>query len=166
VTPGAEDVPLRRAGRGRVGRDDLDARLDQVVPALDVLRVALADDEGDHRGGDDAPGVGVVLPAVVHQAGVDEALDVGLEGEVDDVGVEATLDGAGLVTGGAVRRLEGDVLARVGALEVLEDGLVGGFEHRVADDAQRVRVGVARATCGGAGGQGQSGDQGGRESGA
>src|SRR3954447_17110349 len=46
---GGEDVPLRRATRERVGREDLDARLEQVVPRPDVLRVALADDEADDR---------------------------------------------------------------------------------------------------------------------
>src|SRR3954468_24077027 len=46
---GGQDVPLRRAGRERVGREDLDARLEQVVPRPDVLRVALADDEADDR---------------------------------------------------------------------------------------------------------------------
>src|SRR3954468_163928 len=34
---GGHDVPLRRARRERVGRQDLDARLEQVVPRVDVL---------------------------------------------------------------------------------------------------------------------------------
>ena len=42
---GGQEVPLRRAGGERVRRQDLDARLEQVVPGLDVLRVALAHDE-------------------------------------------------------------------------------------------------------------------------
>src|SRR5215212_1717243 len=37
---GGHEVPLRAAGRERVRRDDLDAVLDDVVPALDVLGVA------------------------------------------------------------------------------------------------------------------------------
>ena len=40
VGPGREDVPPRRAGRAGVRGDDLDARLDQVVPGLDALGVA------------------------------------------------------------------------------------------------------------------------------
>src|SRR4051812_22219851 len=42
-------VPARATTRERVGRDDLDAGLREVVPALDALRVALADREDDDR---------------------------------------------------------------------------------------------------------------------
>ena len=63
------------------GRDDLDAGLDQVVPGLDALGVALADHEDHDRGGGDALGV-VVLPVVGDQALVDETGHVGLEREV------------------------------------------------------------------------------------
>src|SRR5690242_4474172 len=58
VAVGREDVPLRGAGGRRVGGDDLDARLDQVVPALDVLRVALADHDHHDGLGEDALGRG------------------------------------------------------------------------------------------------------------
>ena len=136
------------------GRDDLDAGLDQVVPALDVLGVALTDHEGHDRGGDDALGL-VVLPVLGDQAGVDETLHVGLEGEVHDVGVEAALDGAALVAGGAVRRLEGDALAVGGPLELLEDGRVGRLEHGEADQAELVAARVGAATGARAGGQGE-----------
>ena len=44
---GGEDVPLRRAGAERVRRDHLHARAHQVVPRLDVLRVAGAHGEDD-----------------------------------------------------------------------------------------------------------------------
>ena len=94
------------------------------------------------------PLVGVVLPVLGDQAGVDETLHVGLEGEVDDVGVEAALDRAALVTGGAVGRLERDALALVGPLELLEDRLVGGLQHGVADQAELV---AALASVGAAG---------------
>ena len=46
------------------GVDHVDARLDQVVPGLDVLRVALADREHHDRVGDDAL-VLVLVPALV-----------------------------------------------------------------------------------------------------
>src|SRR3954452_12634575 len=49
---GGHDVPLGRAGGEHVRRDDVDARLEQVVPALDPLRVALADHQGGDRVGD------------------------------------------------------------------------------------------------------------------
>ena len=83
------------------GRDDLDARLEQVVPVLDALGVALADDDGHDRAERDAL-VLVGVPVVVDQPGVDEAGDVGLDGEVDDVGLGAGLDLARLVARGAV----------------------------------------------------------------
>ena len=44
-----EDVPARASGRRGVRGDHVDARLDQVVPAGDVLGVALADHEHDDR---------------------------------------------------------------------------------------------------------------------
>src|SRR3954468_25065084 len=66
VRVGGEDVPLRRAGRLRAGRHDLDAGLgDQVVPALDAERVALADDDDDDRIRDEALGRAAV-PALGH----------------------------------------------------------------------------------------------------
>ena len=76
VGPGREDVPAGRAGRAGVRGDDLDAGLDQVVPGLDALGVALADHEDDDRGGGDAVG-GVVLPVVGDEALVDQTGHVG-----------------------------------------------------------------------------------------
>src|SRR4051794_7833168 len=67
-------VPARAARGERVRRDDLDARLGQVAPALDVLRVALADRE-HHDGVGDHALVGVLVPALVDEAGVHEARD-------------------------------------------------------------------------------------------
>ena len=98
----------------------------------------------------------VVLPVLGDQALVDQAGHVGLEGEVHDVGVGAGHDGAALVAGGAVRRLELDALALVGALEVLEDGLVGGLQDGEADQVDgRRRAVAAAAGVAAAGGQGQ-----------
>src|SRR5215470_17010038 len=42
-----EHVPLRRSGGERIRRHDLNARLDEVLPGVDVLRIARPDDEGD-----------------------------------------------------------------------------------------------------------------------
>ena len=58
--------------------------LDQVVPALDLLRVAVAQREHDHRVGDDAV-VGLLVPVRVDEPGVDEDLDVAGPGEERDV---------------------------------------------------------------------------------
>src|SRR5664279_3695918 len=50
VAPGGKVVPARAARGLRVRRDHVDTRLDQVVPILDALRVALAHQEHDGRG--------------------------------------------------------------------------------------------------------------------
>ena len=105
VAVAAEQVPLRRARAERVRREHLDARLEQVVPGLDVLRIALAHDERDDRGGDEAV-VRPVLPRRLDQPGVDQARHVRLGRERHDVGGLAGLDGARLVAGRAERRLE------------------------------------------------------------
>ena len=59
IAPGGEIIPARAAAGLRVGRDDLDARADQVVPIVDLLRIALADQEDDRR---------IIRRAVVRQA--------------------------------------------------------------------------------------------------
>ena len=76
------------------------------------------------------PLVGVVLPVLGDQALADQTSHVGLEGVVDDVGLRAGHDGPALVARGAVRRLELDPVTGIGALEVLEDALVGGLQDR------------------------------------
>src|SRR3954463_9272417 len=80
---GGQDVPLRRAGRERVGREDLDARLEEVVPGPDVLRIALADDEADDglRG---EPLRGRARPVLVAGPGFHEPVHVGRERERHD----------------------------------------------------------------------------------
>ena len=49
VTPGGQVIPARPAGGLRVGSDDGDAGLYEVVPVFDSFRVALANKE--HHGG-------------------------------------------------------------------------------------------------------------------
>ena len=72
---GGQDVPLRRPGGKRVRRHDLDTRLDQVVPALDVLRVAVPYREDDNSVRRD-PVVGLVVPVLVDKTRVDEQVHV------------------------------------------------------------------------------------------
>src|SRR6478736_3222902 len=76
-----QQVPLRRAGAERVRRDDVDPRLEQVVPVLDPLRVALADHDGHDRAERDSL-LRARVPACVDQSGVDQPGHVGLDGEV------------------------------------------------------------------------------------
>ena len=87
--------------------------LDQVVPALDVLRVAVAHREDDDGVGGDAV-VGLLVPVRVDEAGVDEQVDVVPGREEDDVGLQAVRDGARLVGRGAVGLAERDVRCRPG----------------------------------------------------
>ena len=148
-----EEVPLGRAGGGRVRRHDADAVLDEVVPAVDALGVALLDHEDDDRVGADALGV-VVLPVLGHQALVDQTGHVRLQREVDLVGLGAGHDGTRLVTGGAVGLLEVDVLAGVRVLERRDHALVGLLEHRVTHQIERRLVGRALGVTA-APGQGQ-----------
>ena len=131
-----QQVPLGRAGAQRARGDDLEAGLQQVVPVLDVLRVALADDQRNHRTERDALG-GVGVPVLGHLVGLDQAGDVGLDREVDDVGGLAVDDGPRLVAGGAVGRGHGDALALLGGRERRDDLAPAGFGHRVGDQGQR-----------------------------
>ena len=82
----------------------------EVLPPLDVLRVAVADGEDDDRVGGDAV-VALVVPLRVDEAGVDEQVDVVARREEDEVGLEAVRDGARLVGRGAVGLAERDALA-------------------------------------------------------
>ena len=131
-----QQVPLRRAGAQRARGDDLEPGLQQVVPVLDVLRVALANDQRNHRAERDALG-GVGVPVLGHLVGLDQAGDVGLDGEVDDVGGLAVDDAAGLVTGGAVGRRHRDALALRGGGERRDDLAPARLGHRVGDQRQR-----------------------------
>ena len=108
---GGHDVPLRRARAERVRGHDLHALLDEVVPALDLLRVAVPECEHDDRVGGDAA-VGLAVPVLVDEACVDEQVDVVAGGEEDDVGVQAGDDGLRLVGRGAPKRpVMGDAVA-------------------------------------------------------
>src|SRR5438105_2240793 len=93
---GGHDVPARAAGCERVRRHDLDARLDEVLPVADVLRVAVPEHEDDDRAGDH-PVPGVLVPARADEVRLHEGGDVRLERERDDVGVQSVHDRLGLV---------------------------------------------------------------------
>src|SRR5581483_2991011 len=115
-----EHVPLGRTGAERVRRHDLDAGADEVVPALDVFRVAVADGEDDDGVGCD-PAVGLPAPALVDEPGVDEQVHVVACRQEDDVGGQPRGDRLRLVGRGAERLREGDVLAVGRRLPRLDD---------------------------------------------
>src|SRR5690606_18997325 len=161
AAPAGEDVPPGGAGRAGVGRDDLDAGLDDVLPGPDVLRVALTHDEHDDRLADDAL-VLARVPVPGDDPGVDEARDVALEREVHVVGLEAVRDGAALVPGGAVRRLPRDALAVLRLGPQLLGRVVARLGHGEPDERERrglggavaARVAAAGPVDGDAGGDG------------
>src|SRR6478736_2556354 len=169
---GGHQVPLRRARRERVGREHAEPGLEQVGPRVDVLRVALADDQRDDRLRDQAL-VGVVGPVLGHEAVADQAVHVGRQREGHDVGRQAVLDGAALVAGGAIGLGERDALAGVGLLEAGDDLVVDDLRRRVGDQRQLGRAlarGGRRAAAGRVGraaargdGEGEQGGDGGEQ---
>ena len=110
-------------------------RLEEIVPALDVLRIAVANREGDERVGDD-PLVGLLVPLAVDQPCLDERVHVGPEREGDDVGLEAGLHRPRLVAGGAVRLGEAHAASRRRALEHRDQLRVRLARRRVGDERQ------------------------------
>jgi hypothetical protein len=102
---GGQHVPARAARGERVGREDLDARLEQVVPVLMFFGLPLRTTNDDDRVGDDALVSGSSAQSR-RRGRLRRARDVGLEREGDDVGLQAGLDGAALVAGGAVGLLK------------------------------------------------------------
>src|SRR5918997_214426 len=139
---GGHEVPLRPAGRERVGRDDLDAVLGEVVPGLDVLGVAVADGEHHDGVGDEALRV-VVGPVGVDDPRLDELVDVGREGQRDDVGRQPGLDRAGLVAGSAVGLRELHALALGSLVEGRDQLAVRLLGRRVGDQRDLAAAPVA-----------------------
>src|SRR4051812_42825165 len=150
---GGQDVPLRGTRRERVRGEDLDARLEQVVPGVDALRVALAHDERDDRLGHEAL-VSVGGPVVGHEPGLDQARHVRLEGEGHDVSGQAGLDGTTLIARGAEGLREADALAGGGGAKARDDLVVDDLRGGVGDERElrralaRRRGGCACASCG------------------
>ena len=98
------------------------------------------------------------VPVLGDDVGLDQAGDVRLEREGDDVGLQPVLDGAALVARGAVGLGEGDVLALRGLLEGLDDVGVGRLRRGVRDQRElhlAATAAAAGAVAGAAGGCGQ-----------
>src|SRR5207247_6452609 len=88
---------LAGATRGEwVRRDHLDAGLEEVVPRLELLRVAVAYDE-HHDGARDHAVIRVLVPARRDEMLLHERGDVGLERERDDVRIESGRDGTAVL---------------------------------------------------------------------
>src|SRR5215207_1293589 len=154
---GRHHVPAGPAGGERVGGDDLDPWLDQVVPGADVLGVALAGDQDHHRVGDHAL-VAVGVPVLGDQAGVDQLGHVRLQRQGNHVAGQPVLDRSGLVAGGAIGLADADALASVGLLERRDERLIGLPRGPAGDQRQLVAARAARPTAA-AGGQQHPGGQ-------
>src|SRR5256714_1779953 len=133
---GGHDVPARATGGERVRRHDLDARLDEVAPVADVLRVAVPEHEDDHRARDH-PVPAVLVPARADEARPHERPDVGLEREGDDVRVQAVHDRLRLVARRAVRLREAHALASLRLPEGVDQLAVRLLRRRVRDERDR-----------------------------
>jgi hypothetical protein len=143
-----QQVPLGRAGAERVRRHDLDAALEQVVPVLDPLGVALAHDDG-HDGAEWDAAVLVGVPRRVDQPGIDESGDVGLDGEVHEVRLGAGLDLAGLIARGAIGLLELNALAGLARLEGRDELVVPHLRDGVREEVHRAALCAGRSLGGG-----------------
>ena len=148
VGPRRQVVPAGAARRLRVRRDHRHAGPRQVVPVLDLLRVALADQEHDRRRVGRA-GVGQPRrPVGGNQlAGRHQRVDVVGERQRDDVGLEAVDDRARLASRAAVRLVDGDVLPGLG-LPLLGEGgvdrLIQLAGRIVGDVQERDRLALGR----------------------
>src|SRR5215203_7187997 len=140
---GRHDVPASPARGERVGGNDLDPWLDQVVPGADVLGVALAGDQDHHRVGDHAL-VAVGVPVLGDQAGVDQLGHVRLQRQGNHIGRQPVLDRSGLVARAAVGLADPDALTGVGLLEGRDQGFVRLPGGRVGNQGQLVAA-AARA---------------------
>src|SRR5215218_8834131 len=159
---GRHHVPASPARGERVGGDDLDPWLDQVVPGADVVGVALAGDQDHHRVGDHAL-VAVGVPVLGDQAGLDQLGHVRLQRQGHHVAGQPVLDRAGLVAGATVGLGEADALAGVGLLEGRDERLIGLPGGGVGDQGQLVAARAARPAAAAGGQQHPGGQQAGGE---
>ena len=141
---GGQIVPARPAGGLGIGRDHRHARLGEVAPVLDALRVALADDEHDGRGVGRAAVGQAALPVLGQLVGLlGDGVDVGGKRQRHHVRIEPVDHGAGLLARAAVRLLDGHGLAGL-RLPVLGEGLVEllvQLTGRIVGHVQQRRVG-------------------------
>ena len=130
-----EQVPFGRSRTQRAGRDDLDSGCKKVVPVLDVLRIPLADHQGDHRSERDALG-DIGIPVGSDLAGLDQSGDIRFDGEVHDVGGLTVDDSPGLIARGAIGGRHVDALAFRRCRKRRNDLAPAGFGNRIGHQGQ------------------------------
>jgi hypothetical protein len=144
-TPQREIDPARPAARLGIGGDDLNVGAQQVLPIVDVLRIALADEEGDGRGIGRRMVWEFILPARVNQSGALDGGNVPTQRQRHHIGVEAVNDRTRLLSGPAMGLLDHDIDA--GLLLVFRGEklvkLAVEFARRIVGNVQK--MGVRRA---------------------
>ncbi|CPZ58032.1 Uncharacterised protein [Mycobacteroides abscessus] len=140
----SQQVPLGRTGTQRAGADDLEAGLQQIVPVLDVLRVALAHNQSHHRPKRDTAEC-VLIPVRGNLLGLDQPGDIRLHREVHDVGGLAALDPTGLVAGGTVGLGDLDALTGLCGVEGRNDLAEARLGNRIGHQGER-GVGISAST--------------------
>ena len=103
VAPGREVVPPRPAGGLRVGRDDGDSGLHEIVPVADSLRIARAHQKHDRGGERDGSVRQPSGPRCRKEPRASDRVDVVSQAQRDHVGFESVDDGSRLLRGAAVR---------------------------------------------------------------
>ena len=106
--------PSRPAGGLWIRDDDLHAVFHQVVPCLEALGISLAHQPDNCRGKRRAVVGESLLPVCGNEIAMFvQRVDVIRQAERDHVCLESVDDGAGLLTGTAMRLLHGNVLSRL-----------------------------------------------------
>ena len=115
ILPRRQVVPLGAARRFRIRRDDGHPGASQIIPILDLLRIAGPYEKHDRAGVRRGVMWQSVLPVGRNQFRyLLQSVDVTRQRQRHDIRRETVDNGASLFTGAAVRLLDGDVIARLG----------------------------------------------------
>ena len=104
-------IPARAARGLRVRRDHGHARLDQIIPILDALRIALAHQEHDGRRIRRAVMRQPRLPVPGQQSALGNRIDIVRQRQRDHVGIEAVDHRTRLLARAAMRLLDLQIVA-------------------------------------------------------
>src|SRR5262249_52548601 len=115
------DVPLRAAGCFGIGCQDVDARLREIGPVIQILRISRAHRDHHNRSADDAA-IGYRSPVVSDQSRVRDLVDIAFERKHGDVCLEAADYRAGLSATALIRVAKLYVLSGLVFPEFLESG--------------------------------------------
>ena len=111
IAPGRQVVPASAAGAFRVRGDDRHARFDQIVPVMDLFRVALTDEE--HDGGSIGRGVirQALQPVFIDTTALSDRVDVVGQRQRNHIRFNTVNHRSRLLAGAAVRLADHHVVA-------------------------------------------------------